>query len=148
MFPQIFKKAVVTPLVKKASLLVKWIVQHINSNIYFNPQQSACKTCHSTETALLHIKNEIHLSLSCGEPTALVCLLHLTLLFLVVFSCLKSCFGVCGMTLKWFTSYLSHQFQAIKIGSILSELCELLFGVPQSSVLCPLLFYLYITPLS
>ena len=53
-----------------------------------------------------------------------------------------------GTALKWFTSYLSHRFQAIKIGSTLSDLHELLFGVPQGSVLGPLLFSLYTTPLS
>ena len=55
---------------------------------------------------------------------------------------------MCDRALKWFTSYLSHQFQAIKIGTTLSILCELLFGVPQGSVLGPLLFSLYTTPLS
>ena len=54
---------------------------------------------------------------------------------------------VCGTALKWFTSYLSLHFQAIKIGSTLSELHELLFGVPIDSVLGPLLFS-YTTPLS
>ena len=44
------------------------------SNNLDNPHQSAYKTGHSTETALLHIKNEIHTSLSRGEPTALVLL--------------------------------------------------------------------------
>ena len=68
---------------------------------------------------------------------------HTTLL-----NCLKLWFGVCGTALKWFTSYLSHSFQAIKIGSTLSELHELLFGVTQGSVLGPLLFSLYTTPLS
>ena len=62
--------------------------------------------------------------------------------------CLKSWFGVCSMALKWFSSYLNLRFQAIKIGSTLSELHELLFGVPQGSVLGPLLFFLYTTPLS
>ena len=62
--------------------------------------------------------------------------------------CLKSWFGVSGTALKWFTSYLSHRFQAIKIGSTLSDLHELLFGVPQGSVLGPLLLSLYTTPLS
>ena len=68
---------------------------------------------------------------------------HTTLL-----NCLKSWFGVCGTALTWFKSYLSHRFQAIKIGSTLSELHELLFGVPQGSVIGPLLFSLYTTPLS
>ena len=95
-FPQKFKKAVVTPLIKKASLpnedlqnyrpvsglcfmsklvervVVKQLMQHINSNNLDNPRQSAYKSGHSTETALLLIKNEIHLSLSRAycEPTA------------------------------------------------------------------------------
>ena len=55
---------------------------------------------------------------------------------------------MCGTALKWFTSYLSHRFQAIKIGSTLSKLHELLFGVAQGSVLGPLMFSLYTTPLS
>ena len=50
--------------------------------------------------------------------------------------------------LKWFSSYLSHRFQAIKIGSTLSEFHELLFRIPQGSVLGPLLLSLYTTPLS
>ena len=47
-------------------------MHYINSNNLDIPQQSAYKTGHSNITVLLHIKNEIHLSLSCGEPTALV----------------------------------------------------------------------------
>ena len=57
-------------------------------------------------------------------------------------------FGVWSKALKWFTSYLSHQFQAIKIWSTLTQLFELMFGVPQGPVLGPLLLSLYTTPLS
>ena len=166
----------VTPLIKKASLLnedfqnyrlvsglcfmsklVEWVVvkqlkQHINSINLENPRQSAYKSGHTTETTLMHIKNEFHLSLSQGEPTALVLLDLLpafdTIDHTTLLNCLKSWFGVCGTALKWFTSYLSHLFQAIKIGSTLSELHELLFGVPQGSVFGPMLFSLYTTPLS
>ena len=49
-------------------------MQHINSNNLDNPRQSAYKSGHSTETALLHINNEMHLSLVQDEPTALVLL--------------------------------------------------------------------------
>ena len=55
-------------------VVVKQLMQHINSNNLDNPRQSSYKSGHSMETALLHIKNEIHLSLSQGEPTALVLL--------------------------------------------------------------------------
>ena len=67
---------------------------------------------------------------------------------IALLNCLKLWFRVCGTALTWFMSYLSHHFQAIKIGSILSQLRELLFGVPQGSVLGPLLFSLYTTPFS
>ena len=176
-FPQKIKKVVVTPLIKKASLpnedlqnyrpvsglcfmskLVEWVVakqqmQHIYSNNLDNTRQSAYKSGHSMETVLLHIKNEIHLSLSPGEPTALVLLdLHSAAFNAIdhttLLNCVKSWLGMCCTALKWLTSYLSHRFQAIKIGSTLSELHELLFGVPQGSVVGPLLFSLYPTPLS
>ena len=62
--------------------------------------------------------------------------------------CLPSWFGVCGTVFEWFTSYLTNRVQSIKIGSTLSESCKLLFGVPQGSVLGPLLFSLYTSPLS
>ena len=103
-------------------------------------------------TALLSIKNKVHLSLSRGEPTALV-LLDLSATFdtidhFTLLSCLHIWFGVCGSVLKWFTSYLTDRYQSIKIGSTLSDVCKLLFGIPQVSVLGPLLFSLCTTPLS
>ena len=61
---------------------------------------------------------------------------------------LSSWFGVGGVVLHWFKSYLSDRVQCIKIGSILSDAKKLLYGVPQGSVLGPILFSLYTTPLS
>ena len=55
-------------------VVVTQLMQHINSNNLDNSHQSASKTGHSTEITLLHIKNETHLSLSCGETTAFVLL--------------------------------------------------------------------------
>ena len=62
--------------------------------------------------------------------------------------CLSSWFGVGGIVLVWSKSYLSGCLQCFKIGSILSDAKQLLFGVPQGSVLCPILFSSYTTPLS
>ena len=61
---------------------------------------------------------------------------------------LKSWFGLDGTVLRWFASYLRNCCQAIKTGSTLSELSNLIYGVLQGSVLGPLLFSLYTTPLS
>ena len=175
-FPSAFKRAVVTPLIKKASLprndlknyrpvsglcflsklvervVAKQLASHINNNKLDNPHQSAYKPGHSTETALLSIKNKAHLSLARGEPTALV-LLDLSAAFdtidhNILLGYLKSWFGLDGTVLKWFASYLSDRCQTIKIGSTLSELSKLIYGIPQGSVLGPLLFSLYTTPLS
>ena len=87
----------------------------------------------------------VHLSLACGEPTALV-LLDLSAAFdtidhSILLSYLKSWFGLGGNVLKWFASYLGDRCQVVKIGSTLSELSKLIYGVPQGSVLGPLLFH-------
>ena len=84
-------------------------------------------------------------------PTALV-LLDLSAAFDTInhdtfLSCLSARFGFAGTALKWFWSYLQDCFQSVKIGSTLSNLFKLSFGVPQGSVLGPLLFSLYTTPL-
>ena len=117
-----------------------------------NPYQSAYKSDHSTEMALFSVKNYIHLSLFQGEATALV-LLDLSATFdtidhTTLLSCLLDWFGVGGSALKWFSSYFTECFQSVKIGSALSDLQKLLFGVSQGSVLGPLLFSLYTSPLS
>ena len=124
------------------------IRSHMDSHDLGNTFQSAYKVGHSTETALLCIKNEIHLSLSKGMITALV-LLYLSAAFDTInhdtlLSCLSARFGFAGSALKWFRSYL---LQSVKIGSSLLNLFKLKFGGPQGSVLGPLLFSLYTTPL-
>ena len=60
--------------------------------------------------------------------------------------CLSSWFDVGGIVLERVKSYLSDHSQCVKIGSILSDAKKLLFGVPQASVLGPILFPLYTTP--
>ena len=92
-----------------------------------------------TKTALLSIKNDIHLALARGEATTVVLLDqseafdtidHGTLL-----DCLSSWFGVGSIGLDWFKSYLSDRSQCVKIGSILSDAKKL--PIWCSSGLCP-----------
>ena len=97
-------------------MVAKELLEDIHVHNLDNPYQSAYKAGHPTETALL-IKNEVYLSLSRGEPTALV-LLDFTA-FDTIDHCLCIWFIVGGSVLKWFTSYLTDRYQSIKIGSSL-----------------------------
>ena len=58
----------------------------------------------------------------------------------------KRC-GITGTALKWFASYLSNRKQFVKVGDTESEKRALTYGVPQGSVLGPIFFCIYISPL-
>ena len=85
-------------------VVAKQLKSHINNNKLDNPHQSAYKPGHSTKTALLSIKDEVHLSLAHGKAKALV-LLDLSAAFDTIdhnmlLGYLKSWFGLGGTVLK------------------------------------------------
>ena len=55
--------------------------------------------------------------------------------------------GVSGIALKWFRSFLTGRTQKVRIGGEFSKTLEVLFGVPQGSVLGPILFNIYVRSL-
>ena len=126
--------------------------EYLSHNKLNNIYQSAYKPGHSTETTLLKIKNDFHLNLAEGKPTALV-LLDLSAAFDTIdhkqlLECLSSQFGFTELALKWFHSYISNRTQSVKINTSISQPKSLTCGVPQGSVLGPLLFIMYTSPLS
>ena len=68
---------------------------------------------------------------------------HSTLL-----SRLQSCYGITGQALAWMESYLCNRKQSVAINYSISSSRELQFGVPQGSVLGPVLFSLYTSPIT
>ena len=69
-------------------------------------------------------------------------------LITVLLGKLQNWFGISGHALNWLSSYLTGRSQQIKLEDVLSPEAQLPFGVPQGSVLGPLLCTLYTTPLS
>ena len=65
----------------------------------------------------------------------------------ILFSRMENTLGITGQALAWFKSYLSGQILHIKIDESFSELQDILWSVPQGSVLGKLLFLIYLLPL-
>ena len=122
-----------------------------NSGIW-NNFQSFYKCGYSTETALLYIQNDILSAQDRGELTALS-LLDLSAAFDTIdhdllLSRLTEWFGIDGVVLQWVRSYMIGRSQLGKVNGVLSTPQLLWCGAPQGSVLGPLLFTMYTTPLS
>ena len=56
--------------------------------------------------------------------------------------------GICGNALKLIKSNFSNRTQCVQIDDVLSDLANIICGVPQGSVLGPLKFCLYLLPMS
>ena len=174
--PLSLKRAVVRPLLKKATLspeelknyrpisnlsfvskLVERLVanrlnSYLSTHALINKFHSAYRMFHSTETALLRVQNDILSALNNKSSIALV-LLDLSAAFdtidhTILLSRLNKTFGISDKALSGVKSYLSDRTQRVVINDISSPDSTMYYGVPQGSVLGPLLFTLYMTPLA
>ena len=168
--PAAMKHAVVIPLLKKpgldadnlasyrpisqlsfvSKLLEKHVAiqirQHMEFNDLFDTFQSAYRSAHSCETAMVHIQDDILKALDCGKHIIIVLLDFSAAFDSVGHDILLDklhMIGVRGDALRWVESYLSARTQVIGIGDATSQPTHLPCGVPQGSVLGPLLFNIY-----
>ena len=123
----------------------------MEENILHEPLQSAYRSQHSTETALIRIQNDILCDLDNKRGVVLV-LLDLSAAFdtidhSVLKNRLQQRIGIVDVALKWFESYHHERTQVVRVNDSTSSSITLPFGVPQGSVIGAEEYKLYTIPL-
>ena len=150
--PQNYRPISVLPAVSKVCerIIYDQLYCYLTKHKLLTKYQSGFRPLHSTVTALLDATNEWYLNIDKGM-TNLAVFLDLAKAFDTVSHhiLLKklNMYGIKGRTHDWFSSYLSNRMQQCTVEGCFSKPLPLSCGVPQGSILGPLLFIIYINDL-
>ena len=121
--------------------------KHLDKHNILYKYQSGFRRSYSTETALIDLSDRIKFSMDKELYTGMD-IIDLQKAFDTVNHAIMSdklgAIGCDDGSVNWFKSYLSKRFQFIDIKGTLSDRGEVTCGVPQGSILGPLLFLIYV----
>lgn len=128
-------------------LVCHQLIAYLNQHGLLPSLQSAYRHGHSTETAVLKVISDFMTAADHGSVTFLS-LLDLSAAFDTVdhdilINRLRSKFGLRGTVLSWIESFIRDRTQAVCSSGVYSSSTCVGCGVPQGSVLGPILFLLY-----
>ena len=137
--------SIVSKTIEKSALLQ--LDNHLEENNLVMQEQSAYKKYHSCETAIAKIYDDVLRNLD-SKTSVVIVFLDYSAAFDsidqdIMLEKLQNRFGIDGVALKWFHSFLKNRKFQVKIDDHLSDSKPLLYGVPQGSVIGPRMFTLY-----
>ena len=171
-FPSRWKTAKVTPIFKRGDptdvsnyrpisvlpTLSKIAERHVRNAVYsflsenysIYLRQSGFRLKHSTETALIKIIDDLIFNLDNERVSGMVLVDYRKAFDMIDHTLLLEKLEVYGLSrdsLQWFTSYLKDRRQHVKLGDKQSSVAIVRHGIPQGSILGPLLFIVFINDL-
>lgn len=152
--PSDYRPISILPTLSKVfeKILAKQIVGHLNRNSLLSPFQSGFRPQHSCATAMVKILDDIRQQYDRSYLTVL-CLLDFSKAFdrvnhSILCRKLRHYFGFSDRAVRLISSYLSNRFQRVLVGEHFSNVKYLREGVPQGSILGPVLFCMFINDIS